>query len=100
MLPNNSCSVMLSFFVSSNGTEGVSVSFDDILLDFCESTTAASSSTLATTSATVVTPTSSSTVTPTATTVVTTTGLGTILGCSHFLLFIFTCISFMINTLL
>ncbi|CAF2026722.1 unnamed protein product [Rotaria magnacalcarata] len=94
ILPNNSCSAMLSFFVSSNATEDVSVNFDDILLDFCGSTTAASSSTMTITLATVVTstsssavtPTSSSTMTPTATTLVTTTCLGTILRCSHFLL--------------
>ena len=38
-LPNDQCSAMLSLFVSSNSTGGVSISVDDIFIDTCKSHT-------------------------------------------------------------
>jgi hypothetical protein len=39
-LPEYSCPVMMTFFVSSNATSSVSVSVDDIRIDACKTTTA------------------------------------------------------------
>jgi hypothetical protein len=85
-LPDDTCSAMLEFFVSSNATEAVSVSVDDILIDICaitSSTTAATSTEISTSSTT------------TSPSIPTTKALG---SCSRYsvLLFII-CIFFLIN---
>ncbi|CAF2405546.1 unnamed protein product [Rotaria sp. Silwood2] len=73
-LPDTYCSALLSFFVSSNATAGVSISLDDIVIDFCSTTTTGP--------------------------IGTTTGCGAVLHYSHFLLVLATGIFFLINTFL